>query len=101
MGLPNPSRETKFPGAHADREIFIFSVQLATSRIGNLTLLIHTLAILCDDHTYRRGVTTYYVTALSYCKQEDLLVVVFFTLTDRASTIPSSNTNTWLPKSGT
>ena len=33
-----------------DREIFIFPVQLTTSRIGNLTGLIHTLAI-CDDHT--------------------------------------------------
>ena len=28
MGLPNPSRETKFSGANADREIFIFPVQL-------------------------------------------------------------------------
>ena len=52
MGLPNPSRETKFSGANnADMEIFIFPVQLTTSRIGNLTRLIHTLAI-CDDHTY-------------------------------------------------
>ena len=29
----------------ADREIFIFPVQLTTSRIGNLTRLVHTLAI--------------------------------------------------------
>ena len=29
----------------------IFPVQLTTSRIGNLTRLIHTLAI-CDDPTY-------------------------------------------------
>ena len=50
-GLPNPSRETKFSGANADREIFIFPVQLTTCRIGNLTRLIHTLDI-CDDHTY-------------------------------------------------
>ena len=42
--------ETKFSGANADRGIFIFPVQLTTSRIGNLTRLIHTLAI-CDDHT--------------------------------------------------
>ena len=27
-GLPNPSRETKFSGANADREIFIFPVQV-------------------------------------------------------------------------
>ena len=31
--------------------IFIFPVQLTTCRIGNLTRLIHTLAI-CDDLTY-------------------------------------------------
>ena len=37
-----------------DREIFIFPVQLTTSRIGNLTRLILTLAI-CDDHTYIHG----------------------------------------------
>ena len=36
---------------NGDREIFIFSVQLTTSRIGNLTRLILTLA-KCDDHTY-------------------------------------------------
>ena len=52
-GLPNPSRETKFSGANADREIFISPVQLITSRIGNLTRLIPTLTI-CDDHTYIR-----------------------------------------------
>ena len=32
-------------GANGDREIFICPVQLTTSRIGNLTRLIHTLAI--------------------------------------------------------
>ena len=41
MGLiPNSSRETKFSGTHGDREILCFSVQLTTSRIGNLTRLI-------------------------------------------------------------
>ena len=43
--LPNLSREIKFSGANADRETFIFPVQLTMSRIGNLTRLIHTLAI--------------------------------------------------------
>ena len=43
MGMPNPSRETKFSGKNADRVIFIFPVQLTTSRIGNLTRLIYTL----------------------------------------------------------
>ena len=42
---PNPSRETKVSGANRDREIFIFPVQLTMSRIGDLTRLIHTLAI--------------------------------------------------------
>ena len=51
MGLPNPSRETKFAGANGDREKNIFPVQLTTSRIGNLTLLILTLAT-CDDLRY-------------------------------------------------
>ena len=35
-GRSNPSREPKFSGANGDREIFIFPVQLTTSRIGNL-----------------------------------------------------------------
>ena len=51
MELPNPSRKTKFSGASADRETFIFPVQLTTSRIGNLTRLIHTLAICVTIHT--------------------------------------------------
>ena len=34
---PNPYREAKFSGANAYREIFVFPVQLTTSRIGNLT----------------------------------------------------------------
>ena len=36
-------RETKFSGANGDREILMFPVQLTTSRIGNLTRLIHSL----------------------------------------------------------
>ena len=42
-GLPNLSRGTEFSGANGHREIFIFPLQLTTSRIGNLTRLIHTL----------------------------------------------------------
>ena len=49
------SRETKSSGANADREIFIFRVQLTTSRIGNLTRLIHTLAICVTIHAYISG----------------------------------------------
>ena len=44
-------RETKFLGLNGDRKMFIFFVQLTTSRIGSLTRFIHTLAI-SDDHTY-------------------------------------------------
>ena len=51
MGLPNPSRKTKFSGANADREIFIFSVELTTWRIGNLTRLVHALATCVTLHT--------------------------------------------------
>ena len=51
-GLPNPSSETNFSGANANREIFIFPVQLTTSRISNLTRLIHTLALCVTIHTY-------------------------------------------------
>ena len=40
---PNLSRETKLSGANGGREIFIFPIQLTTSRIGNLTRLIHNL----------------------------------------------------------
>ena len=43
--LPNLSRETKFSGTNADREFFIFPVQLTTCWTGNLIWLIHTLAI--------------------------------------------------------
>ena len=53
MGLPNPSYETKFSGTNGDREVFIFPVQLTTSRIGNLTRLILTLAI-CVTIPYRK-----------------------------------------------
>ena len=51
LGLPNPSRETKFSGTNRDKEISIFPVQLTTtSRIGNLTRLIHTiLSIIISD----------------------------------------------------
>ena len=48
------AREGKFLGANGDREKFnfIFPVQLTTSRIGNLTRLIHTLAICVTMHAY-------------------------------------------------
>ena len=51
-GTAQPVSRDKFSGANADREIFIFAVQLTTSRIGNLTRLIHTLASV-TIHTQR------------------------------------------------
>ena len=53
----NPSRETKFSGANGDTGKFSL-FRLTTSRIGNLTRSILTLAIR-DDHTYiyTHGVT--------------------------------------------
>ena len=52
MRRPNPSRETKFSGANEDRkyDIFIFLVQLTTSRIGSLTRLIYTLLYVMTIH---------------------------------------------------
>ena len=50
--LPKPSREAKFSGANGDREMLIFPVQLTTSRIGNLTQLIHTLLCVMTIHTH-------------------------------------------------
>ena len=46
--------ETKISGADGDREMLIFPVQVTTSRIGNLTRLILTLAICVTIHTYCR-----------------------------------------------
>ena len=44
--------ETNFSGANGDRGIFIFPVQLTTSRIGNFTRLNHTLLYVTAIHTY-------------------------------------------------
>ena len=80
-GTVEPSRETKCSGANADREIFIFLVQLTTSRIGNLTRVIHTLAavLYMCDHTYvTKGQTAQYSSrSLRWehrrCRRKDLL----------------------------
>ena len=44
--------DTNFSGTYGDRGIFIFPVQLTTSRIGNLTRLTHTLLYVMTIHTY-------------------------------------------------
>ena len=56
MGRPNPFRETKFSRANGDSEIFIFpTIQLTTSRIGNLTRLIYTLLLVYVMTIYTNG----------------------------------------------
>ena len=50
-GTAEPLSQDQYPGANGDREIFIFPVQLTTSRIGNLTRLILIIAT-CDDYAY-------------------------------------------------
>ena len=42
-GRLNPSRETKFSRTHGDKGILFLPLQVTTSRIGNLSRLIHTL----------------------------------------------------------
>ena len=50
-GTAEPVSRDQFSDANGDREIPIFFVQLTTSRIGNLTRLIHTtLLYFCGDN---------------------------------------------------
>ena len=49
-GTAEPVSRDEISGANADREIFIFPVQLTTCRVGNLTRLILTLAICVTIH---------------------------------------------------
>ena len=51
-GTAEPAWPDKSSGTHGDRGMFIFPVQLATSRIGNLTRLIHSLLYVITIHTY-------------------------------------------------
>ena len=51
-GIAYPSRETKFSGTNADREIFIFPVQLTACRTGNLTYPVEPYSCYMCDHTY-------------------------------------------------
>ena len=44
------AREIKLSGTNGDREVSIFPVQLARSRIGNITGLIHTLLYVLTIH---------------------------------------------------
>ena len=73
-GLPNPSHEIKFSGVNADRELFVFPVQLTTSRIGNLIRSIQTLAICVTIH--RRMVTIFVPVTIRF---SFVLFVEYFT----------------------
>ena len=53
VGTAEPvSRDQIFRHARGQRGILIFLVQLTTSRIGNLTRLIHTLLCVMTIHAY-------------------------------------------------
>ena len=52
-GTAEPVSRDQILRRNADRIFFIFPVQLTTSRIGNLTRLIHTLTICDDQYIYR------------------------------------------------
>ena len=64
-GRPNLSREIRLSGANRDRKILIFSVQLTTSRIGNLKRLIHALLHISDEHMRHKEVV-YIAVVLKY-----------------------------------
>ena len=57
----------KISSANADREIFIFPVQLTTCRTGNLTRLIrtHTLAICVTTHRLQRQNSSWHLIGFS------------------------------------
>ena len=78
------SRETKFSAGNADKEIPILPVQLTTCRTGNLTRLVHTLAIRVPIHSiaFRFGFSiTTIIGALVFVRGLFLRVVrCFFTV---------------------
>ena len=51
-GTAEPVSRDQILRRERDREVFIFPVQLTTSRIGNLTRLIHTLLYAMTIHAY-------------------------------------------------
>ena len=57
--------ETKFSGANGDREMFIFLVQLTTSRNWQLCP-VYLYSVICDDDTYIK--CCIHVNALLYFK---------------------------------
>ena len=76
--MPNPSRETKFSGANVDRELFIFPVQLTTSKIRNLTRLVHVLVICVIIHACAPTVTRAPTVTCSYLTTASVLFCFCF-----------------------
>ena len=58
---------------NADRQIFIFPIQLTKCKIGNLTRLIHTLAICVTIHTYIRYI--HMLNGETYITWHDLVLI--------------------------
>ena len=52
MGLPNPSRGTKFSGANGDREIIIHFPCSADHEQDWQPYPVDPSLVICDDHTY-------------------------------------------------
>ena len=69
LARPNSQARTRT----GENSIFIFPIQLTTSRIGNLTRLIHTLAI-CMTIPYHTYMYTVYCILYSLCGLLILLV---------------------------
>ena len=70
--LPNPSCETKFSGADADRKILIFPVPLTTSRIGIGNLIL--TGLIDYIHRMLHGILfTAWVTVLRLLKLKLLI----------------------------
>ena len=78
------SRETKFSAGNANKEIPIFPLQLTTCRTGNLTRLVHIIAICVTIHriAFRVGFSiTTTIGALVFVRGLFLSVVrCFFTV---------------------
>ena len=60
-GTAEPVARDQFSGAYGDGGIFIFTVQLTTSRIVNLTRLIHTLLYVMTIDTLHTYIHTTYI----------------------------------------
>ena len=61
-GTAEPVSRDQILTRERDRKIFLFPVQLTTSRIGTRTRLIHTLAVCVTIHTCVPTVTRSYLT---------------------------------------